>query len=229
MTTKRKPYKEQMFNTDPGNPPNAFSVVKGLQLSAAQVQRIYQITQANISSTLPQLNLDYETEKEILNAVNVGKEVVTHTDLVTVPGFTGAGYIILDPVTGDGAFKISGGGNGGFLYLIAGIIFGLLAIVILVSVGIYGVLGWGWMLALMAKSIDTHLDLNQSIELDWNIFVSVRLIGFLVAIGMFGLASFGALTILALISTMIMGIMSAIKLWSYTPSINGRSKIIRFV
>jgi len=34
---------------------------------------------------------------------------------VSVPGYTGAGYIIFDPLTGDGAYKISGGGNGGFL------------------------------------------------------------------------------------------------------------------
>jgi len=46
----------------------------------------------------------------------VGKEVITHTDDVTVPGWSGAGYIIVDPSTGDGAFKIGGGQNGSFLY-----------------------------------------------------------------------------------------------------------------
>src|SRR5690606_24584946 len=49
------------------------------------------------------------------NALNAGKEVITHTDAVSVPGWTGAGYIINDPVKGDGAYKISGGGNGGSL------------------------------------------------------------------------------------------------------------------
>lgn len=34
---------------------------------------------------------------------------------MSVPGWSGAGYIITDPVTGDGAYKISGGGNGGFM------------------------------------------------------------------------------------------------------------------
>ena len=108
---------EQLFNTDPTNPPNAFSAVKGLQLAAAEGQRIYQITQANQATTLPNLNLDAATETEITNAVNAGKEVITHTDLVSVPGYTGAGYIIFDPVSGDGAYKISGGGNGGFIAL----------------------------------------------------------------------------------------------------------------
>jgi len=32
------------------------------------------------------------------------------------PGYTGAGYIILDPITGEGAYRISGGGNGGSLF-----------------------------------------------------------------------------------------------------------------
>jgi len=89
--------------------------VKALQIASAQGQRIYQITQANISSVMPNLNLDAATETEIQQAVNVGKEVVAHTDPVSVPGYTGAGYIILDPVTGEGAYRISGGGNGSFL------------------------------------------------------------------------------------------------------------------
>ncbi|VAW40675.1 hypothetical protein MNBD_GAMMA01-1142, partial [hydrothermal vent metagenome] len=46
------------------------------------------------------------------------KEVITHTDSISVPGWTGAGYIIFDPVTGDGAYKIAGGANGGFLKIL---------------------------------------------------------------------------------------------------------------
>jgi len=107
---------EQLFNNDPLNPPNGFSTVKGLQIAAAAGQRIYQITSANIATTLPALNLDTGTEAEIEQAVSAGKEVITHTDLVSVPGYTGAGYIIFDPVTGDGAYKIAGGGNGGWFY-----------------------------------------------------------------------------------------------------------------
>jgi len=40
--------------------------------------------------------------------------VTTHTDNVSVPGWSGAGYIVIDPKTGDGAYLISGGTNGGF-------------------------------------------------------------------------------------------------------------------
>lgn len=71
---------------------------------------IYQITNANQATTLPNLNLDAATEAEIQAAVNAGKEVITHTDLVSVPGYTGAGYIIIDPVSGGGSYKLGGGG-----------------------------------------------------------------------------------------------------------------------
>ena len=50
---------------------------------------------------------------EIEQAINQGKEVITHTDAVSVPGYIGARYIILDPITGHGAYKIAGGENGG--------------------------------------------------------------------------------------------------------------------
>jgi len=52
-----------------------------------------------------------------LLTITPGKEVITHTDPVTVPGWIGAGYIIQDPATGAGAYKINGGENGGFFHL----------------------------------------------------------------------------------------------------------------
>jgi hypothetical protein len=52
---------------------------------------------------------------EIRNALAAGKEVITHTDAVSVPGWSGAGYIITDPDTGAGAYKIAGGGNGSYI------------------------------------------------------------------------------------------------------------------
>jgi len=113
---------EQMFTIDPNNPSKAFSAVKGLQIASSQGQKIYQISQVNINSVMPNINLDVDTETEIQSAVSVGKEVIVHTDFVSVPGYTGAGYIIIDPDTGDGAYKISGGLNGGLLLALLGFI-----------------------------------------------------------------------------------------------------------
>ena len=52
---------------------------------------------------------------EIRAALAVGKEVIVHTDPISVPGWSGAGYVIFDAETGAGAWKIGGGGDGGFL------------------------------------------------------------------------------------------------------------------
>ncbi|MFV1998709.1 MAG: hypothetical protein ACC641_11970, partial [Acidiferrobacterales bacterium] len=107
---------EQMFNTDPANPPDAISAVKALAKASAAGQRIYQITPANQSAILPNIQHDPATMNEIRASLNVGKTVITHTDAVSIPGgWSGAGYIILDPETNVGAWKIGGGLNGGIL------------------------------------------------------------------------------------------------------------------
>lgn len=50
-----------------------------------------------------------------------------------MPGWTGAGYIITDPAIGDGAYKISGGGNGGALFSAITAAIGMLAIMVSLS------------------------------------------------------------------------------------------------
>ena len=116
---------EQMIDdADPNTPAaDAFSAVKALQKAAAQGQRIYQLTQANQSATLANIHHDPATMDEISNALATGREVITHTDPVSVPGYSGAGYIILDPVTGEGAYKIGGGANGGSYGMTMGEVF----------------------------------------------------------------------------------------------------------
>jgi len=120
---------EQMFDADSSNPPDAISAVKALAKASAAGQRIYQITQANQSSILPNINHDLATMNEIRVSLNMGKTVITHTDAVSIlGGWSGAGYIILDPETNVGAWKIGGGLNGSvidalnnFLYMIAAV------------------------------------------------------------------------------------------------------------
>ena len=46
--------------------------------------------------------------------------MTTHADNVSVPGWSGAGYIIIDPKTGEGGYFISGGSNGGFFLIAIG-------------------------------------------------------------------------------------------------------------
>ena len=111
---------EQMFGT-PTQPVQGVSAVAALRIAMSEGQHIYDITQANEAQALPNLHLDAQSMTEIEQALAAGDEVITHTDPISVPGWTGAGYIILDPVTGAGAYKIAGGSNGGYLGILASV------------------------------------------------------------------------------------------------------------
>ena len=138
---------EQMFS-DPQNPTNAVSAIKAIQLAEKAGQKIYQVNLSNVNSVLSNINLDISIENEIREYVSNSRVAIVHTDNISVPGWSGAGYILLDLETGIGSYKISGGGNGG--YILMGFIFNfaLLALVSLYT-GNFIVLGLS-MLALIA-------------------------------------------------------------------------------
>jgi hypothetical protein len=105
---------EQMFSTEEA-PANGISAVKAIQLAAAEGQKIYTITQQNLSAALQQIQLSSEIKADIRNAVSAGMEVTTHQQPVNFFGSQSVGYILLDPNTGAGAYRIGGGENGGKL------------------------------------------------------------------------------------------------------------------
>jgi hypothetical protein len=107
---------EKLFSTE-DNPVIGISAVKAIKLANDQGIPIYTINQSNINTSLPQLQVDAEVKTEIQNAVNAGKEVTVSKTNITVNNWTGCGYIIIDPSTGAGAYKISGGFNGACLLL----------------------------------------------------------------------------------------------------------------
>jgi hypothetical protein len=125
---------EQMFSS-PQQPAQGVSAVAALRLAAQQGQRVYHITPQNQTQVLPNLRLDGLAMTEISQALATGKEVITHTDRISVPGFTGEGYILFDPIGGAGAYKITGGSNGGFLVgLFLGILFAFSLVVFATTV-----------------------------------------------------------------------------------------------
>jgi hypothetical protein len=64
---------------------------------------------------MPQLQVDGETKTDIRNAVNAGKEATVQQSDITFNGWTGHGYIVIDPETGAGAYMIAGGMSGAML------------------------------------------------------------------------------------------------------------------
>lgn len=113
---------------DPAQP-QGVSAVKTLAIAAAQGQKIYTLNQSNQAlhgMILQSLQVDQDVKSEIANALAAGREVTVHDKDVTINGWTGSGYIILDNSdSGGGAYKIAGGSNGGILLIVAILSFGL--------------------------------------------------------------------------------------------------------
>ena len=107
---------EQLFST-PENPAEGVSAVKALQIANDQGIPIYTIDSSNLASVLPQLNLDDDVIYDIQTAVAYGKQVTVPKSNINFHGWTGCGYIIFDPVTGGGAYLISGGMSGAWFWI----------------------------------------------------------------------------------------------------------------
>lgn len=105
---------EQMCSTKE-NSAHGISAVKALQLAAAEGQKIWTITRANLNQALAGLDLSLDEESDIRNAVLAGKEVTAHERPVNFHGRAAVGYTVLDPNTGAGAYLISSGESGGVL------------------------------------------------------------------------------------------------------------------
>ena len=173
---------EKLF-TDQSQPnaPQGVSAVKALALASSQGQKIYTLNATNQIShatLLAQVTIDANARAEIQNALAAGKEVTVHQSPITQSGWTGSGYIITDPATGAGAYKISGGANGAAL--IGAFVFGVLAIIGILSFGLAGFLFWGWMLGLMGAVIA-----NSNLTIDTGIAAAVNLIGRTILLAVF--------------------------------------------
>jgi hypothetical protein len=117
---------EQMYSTEDAQA-HGISAVKAIQLAAAEGQKVWAITQANLDQALASIELSDEIEMDIRNSVYAGKEVTAHERPVHFFGQSATGYIVIDPETGAGAYLIGGGENGGLLAIFFGAVLILLA------------------------------------------------------------------------------------------------------
>jgi hypothetical protein len=117
--------------------PQGISAVKALSLAAKTGQKIYTLNaqnQSQHSALLAQITIDPQALAEIQNGLAVGKEVTVHQAPITQSGWTGSGYIITDPTTGAGAYKIAGGANGQWMPSCAALIGVFVAALILTAI-----------------------------------------------------------------------------------------------
>lgn len=105
-----------LFTFDPAAPAEGASAANNLRRAMREGQRVYAIDSGN-RGALAQIHFDPDAMAEITAAVDAGFEVVTHTDLLPLGGTTGgqttSGYVITDPVTGFGLYRLGTGANGG--------------------------------------------------------------------------------------------------------------------
>jgi transglutaminase-like putative cysteine protease len=94
------------------NPTDGISANKALMIANNQGIPIYTINQSNLSQVLPQLQLEAGVINDINNAVTAGKVVKVSKTNIDFNGWIGCGYIVINPLTGDGAYMISGGLSG---------------------------------------------------------------------------------------------------------------------
>ncbi|NLD13845.1 MAG: hypothetical protein GX665_01985 [Gammaproteobacteria bacterium] len=123
--------KGQIHNPNQPACAKGVSAVKAIAIAQAQGQKIYTITSENRVTALPKLSIGGSVGAEITNAINAGKEVIFHESKININGWSGHGYIIIDPDTGAGAYIIEGSGNGGFLSFLVG--FGINAFLLVVT------------------------------------------------------------------------------------------------
>jgi hypothetical protein len=91
---------------------HAVSAVKAIQLANAQGVPVYTIDQGNSSAILPQLTLDPDDLQEIQQGIQNGLVVTVPQHNITVDDWSGVGYIIKDPQTSVGVYRVSGGLSG---------------------------------------------------------------------------------------------------------------------
>ena len=102
---------ESLFSTE-GRVLEGVSATKLIAKGQLLGQKVYTLTKENASS-INEINLDVDTRREILNAIQTGQEVTIHAEKLTVGNWNGFGYFKIDPNTGAGGYIISGGANGG--------------------------------------------------------------------------------------------------------------------
>lgn len=125
---------EQLFSTTEGAA-EGISAVKALQIANDKGIPIYKVNQANISSVFPLLEVDTQVKEDIQNAVNAGKEVTVSKTNISFNGWTGCGYIVINPDTGGGAYMLSGGTNGAVLLAALMLLTAIALLAIAVAIG----------------------------------------------------------------------------------------------
>ena len=115
----------------------AVSTIHILQYANQQGIKIYQINQSNVDAVVPLLQYDSAKKQMLRDLIAAGHEITIPERDVTISGWTGTGYIILDPADGTGTYMIDGG-LAGAVYMVTAIISVFWGVVLLIVGGLSG-------------------------------------------------------------------------------------------
>jgi hypothetical protein len=101
---------DQIFDQEPGT---GVSATRLMQRAQAEGAKVYRVDQSNVATVLPLLAVGETVKTDIRNAVAAGQYGVVPDREFAAGNWQGAGYYIIDPTTGAGAYLLDGGYNGG--------------------------------------------------------------------------------------------------------------------
>jgi len=87
----------------------SLSTIRLMSLALSQGKTIYRIDSSNRDQVLPKLGIFGAALTQITDALDKGQAVTIFDSEVAVGGWSGFGYIIVDPTTGGAGYYISGG------------------------------------------------------------------------------------------------------------------------
>lgn len=97
----------------PEDPNTGFSTSQIFQQLSAQGARLHAITRENVNTVLDTLPIAEAAKADIRAGVASGLIGFVNDRIASIDGWAGTGYMIVDPETGAGAYRINGGLNGG--------------------------------------------------------------------------------------------------------------------
>lgn len=113
---------ERLLTTATESYVEGISAVKAISIANSQGIPIYTITPSNASTVIPNLALDSTYIADISNAMNAGMVVTVPRTAVDFNGKPVVGYIILDPVTGAGAYMVGVSNGAAIEVLLTGLL-----------------------------------------------------------------------------------------------------------
>lgn len=153
---------------------------------------IFAIDATNLDAILPKLELSAQLLADVENAVRAGKRVIIPQQEISFFDYLGAGYIVLDPDTGGGAYLITGGLAGALTAFandflsVFNDIFGWFSFLAFIAAVPFLLIGTG---GALLTAVGVLLGVAAAISLGWYVYTRTGKISDAIGAGVLGLVA----------------------------------------